>query len=367
MNKNWAWTFAALTLLSQVSLQAWSMGNQQQTAGTTLSQSFPLSQTQEWYTEESYLLLKPYMENMMYGNKNTFEQPDSSTYNNKIKVKQPEFEWSSGVRVAIGRYLPNHDLWDIGLSTTFYYTQTDDKTKGSVVNNVGFNPSFFGPFSTPRDSGSFDWKLNYWTIDLLVGRMFEMTQSTVFHPYFGVRGSFQYQHGKATFSRFQLENDGSTRLEKGRSGLDNDFWGVGPRVGTAFIYYFGSHFSLLANLSAALLVGAQNLKLNFRNDTTTHDADTGITAYLLDKVSSKDSVGVIRTNVEASIGLGWERWMRNNTVRIAPSVNFEGALWYAMNQLYNFYPAGSATTNIEQRRNGNLGLMGVSFNLQVDF
>lgn len=365
MKKNVLTTFAALSLLSHASLYSWSMGNRSQEIESKVPQNFPFSQQQEWFTEESYLLMKPYAGNMMYGNKNTFEQTEDFTYNNKIKVQEPEFEWSSGVRVAVGRYLPNHDLWDIGFTTTFYYSDTSDKTKANAANNVGFNPSFFASLTTLQDSGKFDWKLNYWTLDLMVGRLFDMTETTVFHPYFGLRGSLQYQHAHASAFLFKDSGDGIQSNLNTRSGVDNDFWGVGPRVGTAFIYYFENHFSFLANISASLLVGAQHLKQKVKeNLTTIRDGDV---SYRFQTLKTHDSLEVIRSNVEASVGLGWERWLKNNTVRVAPSLNFEGALWFAMNQLSNFYPSGSSNTNVQKRRHGNLGLMGVSFNLQVDF
>ncbi len=365
MNKNQFYTIAAISLLSHLSLGAWSRGNHSQEAAATLPQNFPFSQSQEWFTEESYLLLKPYMENMSYGNKGTLKNPEESVFTNNIKVQEPEFEWSSGVRVAIGRYLPNHDLWDIGCTTTFYYTDTQDKTKANVAADSGFNPSFIPSSPTPRDSGQFNWKLNYWTVDLMVGRLFDMTKEIVFHPYFGLRSSFQYQHAQSQFSQFQGFGVNDSKSTSAKSSIDNDFWGVGPRVGTAFIYYFENHFSLLANISTSLLVGGQHLKLNAKEKRVAVDGSD--VQEVLRTTKSSDSLGVIRSNVEASIGLGWERWMRNNTVRIAPSVNFEGALWFAMNQIYNFYRLDSVSTNIEQRRQGNLGLMGVSFNLQVDF
>ncbi len=365
MSMNWARVLGAIYLLSQVSLYSWSnIGNRNHDGMSMPPENFPFSQNQQWFTEESYLLWKPYMENMQYGNKDTFTQVDASHFSDKIKVKEPEFEWSSGVRVMIGRYLPNHDLWDIGFTTTFYYTDTDDKTNLNAAKNRGFNPSFFPNFNTPVDSGSFDWRLNYWTLDLLVGRLFNMTSNIVFHPYFGVRGSLQYQHARAKLSLLQEEPSQRTTTT-GKSSIDNDFWGLGPRAGTSFIYYFENHFSFLANISAALLVGAQKLKENSSRSVVVNAG--GVISQQNPNFRSHDSLDVIRSNIEASVGLGWERWLRDNTVRIAPSVNFEGSLWFAMNQLYNFYASNHVSSNVEQRRQGNLGLMGLSFNLQVDF
>ena len=360
MNKNWTLTILATSLLSQLPLQAWSTGNNPPQETPVDNDNFPFAPTQEWYTEESYLLMKPYMENMIFGNTDTFTQETPSNFSNKIKVKQPEFEWSSGARVTVGRYLPNHDLWDIGLTGTFFYTDTDDSADANPAGGVGFNPSFI---SSPANEGSFNWRLNYWTVDLLVGRLFDMSETTVFHPYVGVRGSFQYQHASGKTSITNTSGQVPV-LSTVKTSIDNDFWGVGPRVGTAFIYYFEKHFSLLANISTSLLVGGQHLKSNNTNAAFTVVGN--IPEQNSTKIKSNDSIGVIRSHVEASLGIGWESWLKNNTVRIAPSINFEGALWFDMNQLYNIYADGGLI-NVEQRRHGNLGLMGVSFNLQVDF
>lgn len=364
MGKNWACMLSAVGLLSLPSLYAWEIGG---TPGAVPSESqvaFPYSQDQEWFTEESYLFLKPYAENMDYGNKNIFTAVDDFHPSRKIKVKKPEFEWSSGIRLAFGKYLPHHDLWDIGFTTTYYYSDTKDKVHANVASGTGFSQSFQSLFIRPTDGGTFHWKLNYWTFDMSIGRLFEMTSRTVFHPYFGLRGSAQYQHARSK-AELIVDQSSSTTLTviKVRSKIDNDFWGLGPRVGSAFTYCFSSHFSLLANFSAALLVGAQKLKenmLSFQTGSSTN-------AKVQNKLRSKDSIEVIRSNVEASLGLGWERWLNNGAVRVAPSLNLEGSLWFAMNQLYNFYNALQDQQSIVRRRHGNLGLMGVSFNLQVDF
>ncbi len=361
---NWARSISTLTvvgLLVQSSLCSWGHSTVSNTPSTYIKNNYPLSQDQEWYTEESYLLLKPSMENMWYGNKATVEINGASV-TNTVKVKDPEYDWNSGVRLALGKYLPHHDGWDMTLTSTYVYSDARNETNGSPYNGgAGFNSSYSFTNVGQANQGKVVWRLNYWTVDLTGGRLFQMTPKVVFHPYLGLRGSWQYQTTHSTtFSLSPAAGEGlEETLTTFSSNIKNDFWGVGPRFGTNLTFYFGSRFSFLANLSASLLVGNQKLSNNNVVNTTAGPLTT--------PGKSHDRLSVIRTNLEGMVGLGWETWLKNDTVRIAPSVGLEGSLWFAMNQLYNIYPVSNTFDNVEQRRTGNLGLMGVSFNLQVDF
>lgn len=341
----------AAGLLMQGSLLSWSRAGSPD--DMILQSDFPLAQNQQWSVEESYLLWKPYMENMWYGSKEKFENQGLNT-SDKMRVKNPEFDWSSGVRLGLSRYLPHHDSWDVGLTATYFYSDTDDHTKTNSNDNRFFNALLLLNPLLSGNKGSFQWRLNYWTTDLCVGRLFKMTPEVVFHPYFGLRGSWHYQQAHLKASKATTVATSSVKGE-----VSNDFWGVGPRFGTGFTYTFQGSFSFLANFAASLLVGGQKLSENERLTTVT----SGTT--FLDKSKSHDSLNVIRTNIEGMIGMGWEKWLNNHTVRIAPSVAFEGSLWFAMNQIYGLF--NTIDSNVGARRHGNLGLMGVSFDLQVDF
>lgn len=362
---NWARSLCMVTavgLVTQGSLFAWNYSTPDDKAPTNFKADYPFSQDQGWYTEESYLLFKPTMGNMWYGNRNSFKQIDANSSENRIKVENPEYDWSSGVRIGIGRYLPNHDGWDTSLTATYFYSNLDDKTKVNPNHQEGFNSSYIFNNSDISQSGAFGWRLNYWTVDFAIGRLFQMSSRIVFHPYLGLRGSWQYQHASTKAVQNLAPSQSETVHKVLKASIDNDFWGVGPRFGTHFIYYFENRFSFLANLSASLLVGGQKLKNNQGVNSL-----SSLTGPATRNTHSHDNLNVIRTNLEGMVGLGWEKWMRNRTVRIAPSVCLEGSLWFAMNQLYNIYPTASQFDNVESRRQGNLGLMGVSFNLQVDF
>ena len=333
-------SLAVAGLLVQSSLCSWSKSGSPN--DVVMETNFPLAQNQQWAIEESYLLWKPYMGNMWYGSKEKFEQTGNNT-SDHLKVKNPEFEWSSGVRMGISRYLSNHDSWDVNLTGTYFYSTLEDHTDANPSSNLFFNELLTLDPLKLANEGEFNWRLNYWTLDLCVGRLFKMTPQVVFHPYLGLRGSWQYQ-------KSHLKAEKGNQVVKGV--IDNDFWGVGPRFGTHFMYYFENNFSFLANLAGSLLVGGQKIRQSNTNTIAPQ------------RTRGHDSSNVIRSNLEGMIGLGWEKWVSNHTVRIAPSVAFEGSLWFSMNQIY-----GLSTTinNTGTRRNGNLGLMGVSFDLQIDF
>jgi hypothetical protein len=68
--------------------------------------------------------------------------------------------------------------------------------------------------------------------------------------------------------------------------------------------------------------------------------------------------------------MGYETWVKNHTVRLVPSILFEASCWFDTNQFFltqskNLQAVTPNFTNI--RRQGNLILMGFSFNLQADF
>ncbi len=323
----------------------------------SLGPHFPMNSDQGWFVEESYLLMKPYLGDLDYGNM-VFATFSGSTTDYKIKVKTPEFEWNSGVRVGIGRYLPHHDKWDVSFYTTYIYGNTKDRAHGNFDQAkalVSINPPVT---STGSNRTSAVWRLNYFTLDLTIGRLFSMTPDIIFRPYLGLRGALIYDD-------FKVRNEGVVSITSpnmvpfvgpgnSKSFSMQDFWGIGPRIGTNFDYKFTGNWSFLGNLATSLLYGRYHVKEK-QSASISNDP-------LAIPTSSKsfDHDNTLRANLEGGIGIGWEKWFQQNTIRIAPSLVYEGILWFDMNDFFT-------PERILSQLHGNLGFTGISFNLQVDF
>ena len=285
---------------------------------------FKINEQQEWFIENSYLLMKPTVENLDFATIVTENNPS----NLSVKIKKPDFAWNSGVRLILGRYLPHHDHWDIAAGMTYFYGDVSQTVRAKSSQSKGITPTY-GTVDNAIQHLKAHWDLNYFSWDLSLGREVAMTKSVVFHPFITLRALLTYQD-------YQLRNPAMNYKS------ENSYWGIGPRLGSHLSYYLKSQWSILGELSTAVVYGP------YENQITELSRKT------------KDSVTWLRGNLEGFIGLGWEAWVRNQTVRIFPQVLFEGTLWWDMNRYLE-------PTSQFSNAHGALVLMGVSFNLQIDF
>jgi hypothetical protein len=348
-------------LLISASVDAWGGRSYGQTANATNSNStmdtnFPFNADQGWFVEESYLLMRPSLGDLEIGDMTT-QKGVLHDADYHINVKTFDFDWNSGVRLGLGRYLPNHDKWDVSFYTTYFYGDSEEHEHGNLDQGKGLATSY-NPFATIlSEKTKAEWRMNYFVLDLMLGRQFAMTPQIIFHPYIGLRGALIY-------TDFQSRNFGDLIIRSGsvltptagrlKVKMEEDFWGIGARAGTNFNYKFTGNWSFLGNFAGALLYGHYHVREKSKSIRTVNGVQT------LSSSKSRDNDDAIRVNLDGAIGIGWEKWMKNNTVRIAPNLQFESTLWFDMNDFFK------PTTTFSQDH-GTLGLMGFSFNLQVDF
>ena len=355
----WITTFVATSLVVLNSQELWSWGQPRTTspdsAQTSINKdAFPLNDQQGWYTRESYLLWTPHEDDVDWGAK--LSTSITSEIDVKTHLKKPDAGWYSGVRLAVGRYLPNHDHWDISLIGTYFYANTENESSTSV-DKGGSLISLWSPISPAFNfsSGKGNWRLNFFTWDLAFGRNLYLSSKIAVHPYFALRSYLFYDHQSAKFT-------GPSASSVKFNGHNNS-WGLGPRAGTDFTFYINKFWTLIGSLSGSVLLGSYNVSENIRNRTSDE------TKY---GFNVSDHGYDVRSNLEGSLGMGWEKWVSRNRVRIAPSIVFEAAEWFDMNQwivLRN--NTSNAPTDLQyyntDRKHGDLTLFGFTFNLQVDF
>ncbi len=353
------WILSPLLLIS-LSVDAWGgrsyhAAPAHPTKNSSPETYFPLNADQGWFVEQSYLLTKTALGDLEYGDM-VFQSGSSPNSQFKIKVKKPDFDWNSGFRLGVGRYLPNHDKWDVSFYTTYIYGDAEDRATGNLAQGKGLSTSYDPFVIILSEKTKAVWRLNYFTMDLMVGREFAMTSQISFHPYMGLRGALiYYDFNSKNFGTLMVPVEGQQILATDTAyiTLKEDFWGLGAHLGSNFNYKFKGNWSFLGNFATSLLYGHYNV---FQKSNTHFVLSSN--EPLQAKASSKDHV--IRMNLEAAVGMGWEKWMRQKSVRLAPNLQLEGSLWFDMNNF--FKPVATFSQDL-----GTLGIMALTFNLQVDF
>lgn len=379
MAKHWIQWISCLTLIS--SLQAWAPKRDSLATPPTLPDS-PLNSDQGWFTKEAYLLWLCYEDDMDWANK--VKEKDTDIFSVSMKTKKPDFNWNSGVRVGIGRYLPNHNLWDVSTDFTYFYGNASSKSSPNREHDaflIGkWVPTFYFVSSAVQINGASEgaahWKLNFFCEDLSIGRQCSVTSMITARPFAGLRAVQTYEDETSRLSDFEdvppTQGSSSTDVvRKMKFKGYSDFWGIGPRIGSDFCFKFSDNWSLLGAISGAFFFGHSKVKEKISLYLTQSSFPDSLVVRIA--LQGKDKGYAVRTNFEGSLGLGWEMWVKNHTVRLAPSLMFEASEWFDMNQWItfkiptNYGLLAPQTTVASDARHGDIGFIGLTFNFHVDF
>jgi hypothetical protein len=340
--------------------------------------NFPLSNDQAWFVKPALLIWKPYQDEIDSGF--TMLMPPDLSNVEKQKTQNVDFEWNTGARLTLGRYLPHHEEWDVTLASTFFYSDADQTTKGkgspssfsaSSISELklitdGWNPSLLGVSLETK----LHWRINYFTWDLAVGRLYSITPKIVVHPFICLRSLLLYQKYRTSNESLAFGDNSSVVLRDTRFNAENNIWGLGPRIGSDFAFSFGHGWSFMGNLSGAIVMGRYNIQESIDGFVL----GTGLIPSTPTHFKLRDGAAAMRANLEGSIGLGWEKWVKNRSVRIAPSFIFEVSQWFLINNWSATNLAANPASSpfpdwgmLSRRRMGDLAFLGFNVNLQIDF
>lgn len=370
MRKNWIYSIGLFSIMT-LSLHSWGSWREHTLTPPIeppiAQDKFPLRDAQGWFTEESYLIMKPHEDNLWYSSKLGRKGDPGVSFEFDLKKETPDFGWYSGVRINIGRYLEHHDHWDISLATIYYYASSEDHTDANFSKGKSLTSRWAVLPPTPMSKADVTWRLNYFTWDLSIARFYQMTNWFYLHPLIGLRAAYITQnyhcHSSAKFSYVSgIQTIPLEFTEKFKATNHN--WGIGPRIGTDLQFNFRRHWSLLGSLSGSLLLGSYDVKEKIHGTFKEH------ITLITENDHIREEAFSVRANLEATIGFGWEKWLNKHTVRIAPSFLFEATEWFDINHFFEIRTTpkpGDITLVKKIPPSGSLGLMGFSINLQVDF
>lgn len=168
------------------------------------------------------------------------------------KRKDPHFEWNAGYRVGIGALTPC--CWDIAAYWTSFNTKAhlrQNREQEFVCEETS---------DIPRACERSHWKLDYDTIDLIIGRNFSFCACELnLRPYLGVRGAKIKQRLRDCAENIvDLEEELNfvRTFERNRQTLE----GVGPFLGLQGDWNIGCNFSVFGCLDFGFLYGRFDIR-----------------------------------------------------------------------------------------------------------
>ncbi len=175
--------------------------------------------------------------------------------NQYVDYETITYDWAPGLRVG-GGYEGD---WD----TKIYYTHFDDDTADTAAGNL--TAAFLGGKESqppaPQlyfETGQVEASVRYNMFDWDIGKRFTPHDALVVRPVTGLRGGWIDQSFK-TALQADYTSGISTVQEHVIEKMENNFWGIGPKVGieTMINIWEGDELQVhgVANFYAAYLVG----------------------------------------------------------------------------------------------------------------
>jgi hypothetical protein len=219
-----------------------------------------------------------------------------------VAFKTLGFDFATGFRVGAGVGLESD--WGVKLSYTRFDTDTEDTATGKVT------PNFLGcrldanKLSSPYfQNGDAQAAIDYNVLDLDFGKSFCLSESWRLRPVLGLRGAWINQ----TFnSEFQGPWPGSSiTSETADEHINNDFWGIGPKLGieSTLNLWRGQEckVDLAMNFYTACLLGFWTI-----NDATTTTTNQGVSTLVV-PIDNRD-FGALTFQAMIGLHLNYRNW-----------------------------------------------------------
>jgi len=215
-------------------------------------------------------------------------------------------------------------------------------------------------------SANADWKLNYNTLDLEVGKKFMPTKRISFRPHAGLRGVIILQNYNVT-EVVNIPVPVAMRIVNPTVSVRNfnNYRGIALRAGLNSGYHFFPEWEVFGSFAASVISG----KFKVLNYQTTND-NTFPKPYM----NVVDRFWSVKPELEAALGIRWGRDFADDRCHIQFDVAWEELWLPSQNQMRRYLTptipnAMGTTIDMPQSINekGDLGLYGITIGARLDF
>ncbi len=267
-----------------------------------------------------------------------FEDKNSrTTPPSQGKIEDFHFNWAPGFKIGAG-YLLDYDNWDIALGFTYYQTRARLSLSSNNLLPLTGDPSL----DLIQAKGH--WKVSFYDLCAVVGRGFFVSKFLSFHPFFALATAWIQQRRHCQFTS-NVNNQIALKSE-------NDFWGIGPRLGVDTQFAFCPHWSLYANASCDLLFA--HFDIREKQDNKTESLEIYNLNYNLNRTVPAMALG---------LGIAYETNLKADRYHLLIKAGYENRYFWRQNQL----PTLDLDTPAFQRASEDLSLQGLTLDFRLDF
>jgi hypothetical protein len=286
----------------------------------------------------------------------------------RLKIESPAFDhWNPGFQIALGFVFSAKEQWRSRLAWTCFNTSTHRTVKTNsrqlfTRHLVPMLASFLtGPIA---DFAAIKWKLNFDTLDLDLSRVFFIGKWLALEPRVGLRAAWISQNFDTKYHAYFLTN---TTVFTANTFFkdDQDFKGIGLKIGSDATFYIDNSWSILGNLSASFLGSLIHVKEWIKGLSIIDD----VTA-VPETVRVKNYFNRLTPTLEGSLGLQWQRFFYSNKLRFGCSALYSFSYWFKQNNAVNefivFTPNITEPLTQIALSDGDLQLQGLNLKFELE-
>lgn len=240
----------------------------------------------------------------------------------KGKVKNLDFEWTSGFRLGAGYRMP-HDDWELYADWTHFITSASSHTTST---NDFIYPEWtpnivpdLGPLVTYMNGR---WNMHLNVVEGEMARYFLVTNNLSLRPHIGVQGAWIKQEynsdtsgGTDATSLFTIVNDNFR--------IKNDFIGAGLAAGLDTEWTMWKHWNIFGNATFSLIYGRFDVR-QIETQSTTQN----LSSQMLSNVTNK--FHTILPTADIVLGVSYDYSFRYVAFRL--EAGWEYAAFFGQNQ-----------------------------------
>lgn len=266
-----------------------------------------------------------------------FAMSGIGTNTNSGNVYSIDFGAEFGFKVGLGYDLP-YDGWDIFGQFTWIHGDGDNSTSGPNTSTL------YRQVNNAVSRAKANWAIKYNVIDLELAHNFFVSKYLKIRPFAGFKGTWQSQDYNVYFT------DATVSMVASKTGIDQSFWGFGPRGGLNTAWHFMNSLSLIGDFAISALWSGY--------DVERHDTDTFL-GLSSDATNTHNNYHTVSPVLELLIGLRFESWFYGNEYHIAIDAGWEEQIWWGHNRY--------VVINQPQQNGGTLSFHGLTFKVRFDF